>query len=174
MTYFEVGSADTSLFSGRLASDRTRTNSPGHSNSVTRCKQAQLNCVISREVSTMSSDTTPATENTENTSSTSPSTPPQAPPARFLTGGCMCKSIRYKIARDECQERMSMSMYLPFHHLSLAQAIRLILVCPAEFADPDRCADVIAGRVKSLLPRHLVSVSSSLHNPSPFPIHRIY
>jgi hypothetical protein len=27
-----------------------------------------------------------------------------------LKGGCMCKAIRYEIARDACQERMNMSM----------------------------------------------------------------
>ena len=52
-----------------------------------------------------SEDTIPST----NSSST-----PTAPiPPRVLTGGCMCKSIRYKIARDECQERMHMSMSSP-------------------------------------------------------------
>ena len=60
----------------------------------------------------MTSDTTPST-------STDPVTPdPTNTPsaaARTLTGGCMCKSIRYKIARDQCQERMNMSMCPPIH-----------------------------------------------------------
>ena len=52
---------------------------------------------------TPSTSTEPITPDTTNTSSTA---------ARTLTGGCICKSIRYKIDRDQCQERMNMSMYL--------------------------------------------------------------
>ena len=66
-----------------------------------------------------------STENTEPTPSTSESTETETPAAsdkpavdppaaRILSGGCMCKSIRYKIARDDCQEHMSMSMYYPY------------------------------------------------------------
>lgn len=55
----------------------------------------------------MSSNTTPSTSN-EPITPDATNTP--SPPPRLLTGGCVCKSIRYKIARDECQERMNMSM----------------------------------------------------------------
>ena len=67
------------------------------------------------------------------TRSESTSGTPQTPAPRVLTGGCMCKSIRYKIARDECQERMNMSMYgslfpcfLPYLQISTAT-----FCCPA-------------------------------------------
>jgi hypothetical protein len=53
----------------------------------------------------MSSDTTPTTSTESVTLDTTNANTPLA-----LTGGCVCKSIRYRIARDQCQERMNMSM----------------------------------------------------------------
>ena len=55
----------------------------------------------------MSSDTTPSTS-TEPITPDTTNTPITA--TRTLTGGCLCKSIRYKITRNQCQERMNMSM----------------------------------------------------------------
>ena len=85
----------------------------------------------------MSSDTTPSAS-TEPITPDTTTTPNTAP--RSLTGGCMCKSIRYKIARDECQERMNMSMS-PLHD------------------DRTLTIDVIVEHVNNSLPLHLVLVS---------------
>lgn len=57
-----------------------------------------------------SSDSTPSTATSATEIAPSNET---AKPARLLTGGCMCKSVRYKINRDQCQERMNMSMSVP-------------------------------------------------------------
>ena len=92
----------------------------------------------------MSSDTTPATS-TEAITPDSTTTPGTA--ARTLTGGCVCKSIRYKIARDQCQERMNMSMYSLYNGRTLT-------------------VDVTAVHVNKSLPQRLVSVSLSQMKPS--------
>jgi hypothetical protein len=92
----------------------------------------------------MSSDTTPATS-TEAITPDSTNAPSTA--ARTLTGGCVCKSIRYKIARDQCQERMSMSLYSLYN-------------------SPTLTVDVTAVHVNKSLPRRLVSVLLSPMKPS--------
>ena len=56
----------------------------------------------------MSTETTPST--VTDTPSTSTTTDTLGRPPRIMSGGCLCKSIRYRIAREECQERMNMSM----------------------------------------------------------------
>ena len=85
----------------------------------------------------MSSDTTPSTS-TEPITPDTIATPSTGP--RSLTGGCVCKSIRYKIARDECQERMNMSM-------SSVHDDQILTI------------DVTAELVNNSLPLHLVLVS---------------
>lgn len=88
----------------------------------------------------MPSDTSPATNVTESSTETrmgtetrseSTSGTLQTPAPRVLTGGCMCKSIRYKIARDECQERMNMSMSRSLFPVSLYDLYIGTFCCPA-------------------------------------------
>jgi hypothetical protein len=68
----------------------------------------------------MSSESTstasaPSSSVTPDTNTDTPAPVSSRPP---LTGGCLCKSVRYRINRDLCKDHMRMNLYaIPFIYL---------------------------------------------------------